>query len=169
MKYRLQCNFCSETFVHIGSAFPTHCPLCFAYVGLDGKPEVNLPFLSKAVNKTPDALNRQMETMADERRYLAAEMTGNPVSDFNSMKHTNMRDGLKAGDTSYVPIQQTAPEDMRATFGNGAGGQIDPNILAGVSSGGSPKMGSREVMPSVNNWHRQNAHRIVSKGTQGKH
>ena len=169
MKYRLKCNFCSETFVHIGNAFPERCPLCFAYVGLDGKPEVNLPFLSKSVNKTPDVLNRQMEVAAENRRYLAAEMTGNPVSDFNNMKHTNMKDGLREGDNSFSPVQQETPQELRATFGDGSGGQVDPNILAGVSSGTSPRMGSREVMPSVNNWHRQNAHRVVMKGTQGKH
>jgi hypothetical protein len=168
MKYKLKCNFCQETFTHIGNSFPRNCPLCFAYVGLDGKPEVNLPFLSKAVNKTPDVLNRQMETMANDRRYLAAEMTGNPVSDFDSMKHTNMRDGLKEGDTSFVPIKQNAPEELKATFGNGAGGQVDPAILQGVRSGGNPNYGSKQI-PSVNQWHRQNAHRVVTRGTQGKH
>jgi hypothetical protein len=168
MKYRLQCNFCSETFVHIGSSFPSHCPLCFAYVGLDGKPEVNLPFLSKAANKTPDALNRQMEEGARNRQYLASEMTGNPVSDFDSMKHTNMRDGLKAGDTSYVPTRQPKTDDLAATFGNGQGGQVDPAILQGVRTGGNPNFGSKQI-PSVNNWHRQNAHRVVSRGTQAKY
>lgn len=168
MKYRIQCNFCSETFVQHGQVYPKACPLCGAYIGLDGKPEVSLPFLSKSVNKTPDALNRQMETAAENRRYLASEMTGNPVSDFNNMKHTNMKDGLREGDNSFSPVQQETPPELRATFGNGSGGQVDPNILAGVRSGGNPNYGATQI-PSVNNWHRQNAHRVVMKGTQGKH
>ena len=168
MKYRLQCNFCNETFVHQGSSFPTHCPLCFAYVGLDGKPEVTLPFISKAANKAPDALNRQMETAADNRRYLAQEMTGSDLSDFDSMKHTNMRDGLKEGDTSFVPTVMPKTKDLAATFGNGAGGQVDPAILQGVRSGGNPNFGSKQI-PSVNSWHRQNVSRVVGRGTQGKH
>ena len=169
MKYKLQCNFCSETFTHIGNAFPTHCPLCFAYVGLNGKPEVTLPFLSKAKNKTPDALNKQMEESANHRRYLAAEMTGNPVSDFDSMKHTNMRDSLKEGDTSFVPVQQSAPEELRATFGNGQGGTVDPAILQGVRTGGNANMGANKVLPSVRSLHQKNAHAMVSRGTQGKY
>jgi hypothetical protein len=165
MKYKLQCNFCSETFTHIGNSFPTHCPLCFAYVGLDGKPEVNLPFLSKAVNKTPDTLNRQMESMANDRRYQAAEMTGNPVSDFDSMKHTNMRDSLHEGDTSYVPTRQPATDDLKVQFGDGQGGNIDPAILQGVRTGGNANMGANQVMPSIRSLHQRNAHAIVAKGS----
>ncbi len=165
MKYKLQCNFCSETFTHYGTSFPDRCPLCFAYVGLNGKPEVNLPFISKSANKAPDTLNRQMEAAADNRRYLAQEMTGSPLSDFDSMKHTNMKDGLHQGDTSFVPIRQSNTDDLKVQFGNGQGGQVDPAILHGVRSGGNANMGANQVMPSVRSLHQKNAHAIISKGS----
>lgn len=166
MKYRLQCNFCSETFVHIGNAFPTHCPLCFAYVGLNGKPEVTLPFISKAANKSPDVLNRAMEEGAQHRINLAAEATGSPTSDFASMKHTNMKDNLHEGDTSFVPTK--TPDDFVVGFGNRQGGNIDPNIIAGVGSGAEPNMGARQI-PKINDLHRKYSGSIVRRGSQGRH
>jgi hypothetical protein len=167
-KFRLQCVVCGETFVHVGDEFPEKCPLptCGAYVGLNGKPEVTLPFLSKSANKSPDVLNRVMEEGANHRINMAAEATGLPASDFNSMKHTDMKDGLHEGDTSFKPTP--VPEDMTAQFGNGTGGRIDPNILEGVRSGGNANMGSKQ-MPLINQLHQRHSNAIVRRSTQGRY
>lgn len=166
MRYRLQCNFCSETFVHVGMDFPTHCPLCFAYVGLNGKPEVTLPFISKAANKSPDVLNRVMEEGAQHRINMAAEATGLPASDFNSMKHTDMRDNVREGDTTFTPVK--TPDDMTARFGNGAGARVDPNILAGVNSGPDRNFGANTQMPAINQLHQKYSSSIIRRSTQGR-
>ena len=166
MKYRLQCNFCQEVFVHVGDSYPDSCPRCHAYVGLNGKPEVTLPFLSSKANKSPDDLNRAMEEGAKHRAQMAAEITGQPVSDFSGMLHTNMRDNLREGDTSFVPVQ--LKEGMTAQFGNNGAPGIDPNIVNGVRSGKEPNYGAAQINP-MKEIHRQNAAKIVRAGQQGKH
>lgn len=166
MKYRLQCTFCTETFVHYGTAFPDRCPLCFAYVGLNGKPEVNLPFISKAANKSPDVLNRVMEEGAQHRINLAAEATGLPTSDFNSMKHTDMKDNLHMGDTSFTPVKPT--DGMTAQFGQSANGVDHATLTAGVGQGPFPNQGSKQI-PIVNQLHQRHSASIVRRGSQGRH
>jgi hypothetical protein len=166
MRYRLECNFCREQFVHVGDGFPDNCPLCGAYVGLNGKPEVALPFLSSKANKAPDSMYRSMEEGAKHRAYMAAEMTGKPVCDFSGMLQTNMRDGLRAGDTSFVPVQ--LKDGMTASFGNNGQPGIDPNIVNGVRSGPEPNYGAQQINPTKE-FHRQHAAAIVRSGEQNRH
>jgi hypothetical protein len=166
MKYRLQCNFCSETFVHVGDSFPNSCPHCGAYVGLDGKPEVTLPFLSSKANKSPDDVYRVMQESAQHRAYLAAEASGRPVSEMSGLLQTNMRDNLREGDTSFVPTK--LEHGMTASFGNAGAPGVDQNLLNGVRSGPSPNAGAAQ-MPVMNKYHRENAGRIIAAGRQGKH
>jgi hypothetical protein len=165
MRYRLQCNFCSETFVHVGDSYPGNCPLCHVYIGLDGKPEVALPFLSSKANKSPDDLHRAMEEGAKHRAHMAAEMTGQPVSDFSGMLHTNMRDGLREGDTSFVPVQ--LKDGMTANFGNNGQPGIDPGIIANVRSGPEPNYGSKQINP-IKELHQKNAARMNAAGQRNK-
>jgi hypothetical protein len=168
MKYRLQCNFCTESFVHIGDSFPDSCPLCGAYVGLNGKPEVTLPFVSSAANKSPDKLNRAMEEGSKHRAYMAAEMTGQPVSDFSGLLHTDMKDNLREGDTSYKPVQ--LKDGMTASFGNS--GQQRPEVaqaIASVQSERDPRARGVGQMSSVSEFHRKHAASIVRSGQEGKH
>jgi hypothetical protein len=166
MRYRLQCNFCDNVFVHVGDSYPDSCPHCHAYVGLNGKPEVTLPFLSSKANKSPDDLYRSMEEGARHRAQMAAEITGQPVSDFSGMLQTNMRDGLREGDTSFVPAKLS--DGMTAQFGNNGAPGIDPNIVNNVRSGPEPNYGSKQINP-VKEFHQKNAHRLNAAGQRGKH
>lgn len=161
MKYRLQCNFCSETFVHIGDAYPDRCPLCGAYIGLDGKPEVALPFLSSKAARSPDDLYRVMEEGAKHRATMAAELTGQPVSDFSNMQQTDMRDGLRQGDTSFVPIKPAS--GIEGQFGVANGQRVDPNVLAGVRSGPFPNAGAAQIS-SINDIHRKTSAAMIKSG-----
>lgn len=165
MKYRLQCNHCTEVFVHIGDGYPDSCPLCQAYVGLNGKPEVTLPFLSSKANRAPDDLYRSMEEGARHRMRMAAELTGQPVSDFASMQQTNMRDNLREGDTSFVPAK--LDHGITGSFGNNGAPGVDPNVLNGVKSGPLPNAGAAQ-MPTINKFHRENAQRLNAGGQRGK-
>lgn len=147
MRVRLQCGFCAETFVHIGPEFPDECPLCHAYVGLDGKPEVAAPFISLKGAKAPDDLYRSMERSAEHRMNMAAEVTGQPVADFASMKMTNMKDGLREGDTTFV-----APSLPASGVTGNFGGAVDPRALQGVQTGPSPRAGAG-MMPKIRELH----------------
>lgn len=166
MRYKLQCNFCGETFIHTGSSYPDSCPHCGAYVGLDGKPEVTLPFVSSKADKSPDDLHRAMEQGAKHRAQMAAEITGQPLSDFSGMLHTDMRDNLREGDTSFVPTRMK--DGMTAQFGNNGAAGVDPSVLAGVKSGPAPNAGAAEIT-NINTLHRTHGRRIVAAGTQGKY
>lgn len=164
MKYKLQCEFCHEVFTHIGSSFPDECPLCHAYVGLDGKPEVTLPFLSSSANKSPDKMYRAMEEGAQYRIDMAAEATGLPASDFAHMKQTNMRDNLREGDVTHI---NTAPSNMQATF-SGTSTPEQAAYAAGVRSGPFPNQGAAQI-PKIQQLHREHGHKIVARGTTGKY
>jgi hypothetical protein len=163
MKYRLQCKHCGEVFVHYGNAFPNRCPLegCGAYVGLNGKPEVTLPFISKAANKSPDVLNRVMEEGAQHRINMAAEMTGQPASDFAALAHTNMRDNVREGDITHSPVQT----DLKAEFGNsGINNQEHALTIAGVKSGPYPNQGAKEIN-NIKSLHARHGAEIVRRGS----
>ena len=162
MRYKLQCEFCHEVFVHTGSSFPDECPLCHAYVGLDGKPEVTLPAISLKSNRAPDDLYRQMERGAEHRMQLAAEATGSPVSDFAHMKQTNMKDNLREGDTSAAVFKP--PADMPATFSH-SGTEQHAAAIAGVRSGPFPNAGASQI-PRINQLHQRFSQNIVASGRQ---
>lgn len=163
MKYKLQCQFCHDVFTHVGSSFPDNCPLCGAYVGLDGKPEVTLPAISLKANRAPDQLYKSMEEGAQHRIHMAAEMTGQPASDFNHMKQTNMRDGLREGDVSAVVH---TPPDMTATFSS-SGEQQHAAAIAGVRSGPFPNQGAQQI-PRIHQLHQKYSQAIVAGGRQNR-
>jgi hypothetical protein len=97
---------------------------------------------------------------------MAAEITGQPVSDFSSMLQTNMRDNLREGDTSFVKAE--LKDGMTAAFGNNGAPGIDPNVLNGVRSGPLPNHGAAQ-MPRINQLHREHGQRLISAGEQGRH
>lgn len=159
MKYRLRCEFCHESFVHVGSSFPDECPLCGAYVGLDGKPEVTIPAISLKANRSPDLMYRAMEEGAQHRINMAAEATGQSVSDFAHMKQTDMADNLRPGDISASAIRQV--NGMTGNFGGG----VDPQVIQNVASGPFPKQGSQQI-PRINQLHQRHVGAIVAGGRQ---
>jgi hypothetical protein len=159
MKYRLRCEFCNEAFVHQGATFPDECPLCHAYVGLNGKPEVSLPAISLKANRSPDLMYRAMEEGAQHRVNMAAEITGQPASDFASLKQTNMLDNLKPGDISAPTVRPV--NGMSGNFGGG----VDPSLIQNVASGPFPKQGSQQI-PRINQLHQRHVNSIVAGGRQ---
>lgn len=140
MKYRLQCVHCAETFVHRGDELPDECPFCHQYIGPDGKPTVAAPMISLARHREPDKLYRSMEAGAEHRMNVAAELSNQPVSEFSSMKMTNMKSSIREGDTTFMPSTPTPPVNMGQAMG-----QLDPNVAAGLKRGPAVGAGSNQL------------------------
>jgi hypothetical protein len=158
MKYRLRCEFCSESFVHQGDTFPDECPKCHAYVGLNGKPEVSLPAISLKANRSPDLMYRAMEEGSQHRVNMAAEITGQPASEFSALKQTNMLDNLRPGDISAPTVRPV--NGMTGNFGGG----VDPGLIANIRSEQDPRARGASQVPVINQLHRQHAQSIVGQG-----
>jgi hypothetical protein len=102
---KLRCPDCGQTFKWPGGqAWPDFCPHCRAPVS-KGSDEIAMPFIRSAKTKANDALYRQMEDASEQRAQEAASMLNVPVSDVSDLKITNMRDGMKPGDTAFIPVQ----------------------------------------------------------------
>ena len=93
---------------------PKFCPLCGADVSGEKKRKKRLkraitaPAIGgSAIARSADGLFRQMESAADVRQEQAAAMLGVDKSTLNSMKMTDMKDNMRAGDFSHVPSAAT--------------------------------------------------------------
>jgi hypothetical protein len=125
---------------------PRYCPKC----GLDSEdeepiPAVTSPHIALSIKGVVDNLHREMEAGAEFRAQKAQEQFGLDTADANSMKLGDMKDGLRAGDTSDVPVQNdisrlmtAAPPGMFGFQGGQGVGYSGP-----VSQGPFPNMGAR--------------------------
>jgi len=108
------CPECGGQFSHLhhpstDTAPPRFCPLC----GYDTQseeraaefsPAITAPMIGTNKAKAGDATYRMMEAEAQSRIEAAAEMTGQPESDFADMKITDLKDNLREGDTAAVAM-----------------------------------------------------------------
>lgn len=102
---KLKCPDCAETFKWPAQDnWPKFCPYCRADVSQGDDSVISMPFISSAKAKSPDAVYRAMENGANHRAAVAAEMTGQPVSEFSDLKITDMKDNLREGDTANIGI-----------------------------------------------------------------
>jgi len=124
---------------------PRFCNLC----GFDTESELPeglaMPHLGKSIRGVVDKLNRDMEKGAEFRADIARAQFGLDAEDVSIMKQTNMKDGLRQGDTSNIEVKNdiTRVMDMAPPglvgFNGAAGlGYSDP-----VSSGPFPNAGAR--------------------------
>lgn len=126
---------------------PRFCGVC----GYDSEGEevaeaLALPHIGKQIRATVDNMQRQMEDGAQFRADMAQEKFGFDSDDVRIMKETDMRDGLRQGDTSDAPlapspvtqVMDAAPVGM---FGfQGAQGL---GYSGAVAEGPHPNMGAR--------------------------
>lgn len=165
MKWNLQCTICGEKFSHRGQELPDECPVCHGYIGVDGKPEVAAPRISLSANRSPDKMYRDMEKGAEHRINLAAEHTGLPASEFSDMKHTNMLDNRKEGETSFIPHQM--PQGMTASFDHGHQPEQIANYKANIASGPHARQGASQIS-TINNLHARHGGAIIRGGQQAR-
>lgn len=82
---------------------PDHCHLCQA--SFSDPPERAIPErvnIGSEIQKVPDRLYRQMEAGSEQRAHMAAELTGDHVSEMSNLKITNMSDNAREGEHSAI-------------------------------------------------------------------
>jgi hypothetical protein len=123
-KRTLLCRFCGEKFSWTAQEWPNECPLCNAYVGLDGKPEVAAPFIPTRTARNADSIYRAMETGAEHRANVAAELLGVPREDANALKITNMGDNARPGEASAPALTSDQQSMLRQARGENREGVV---------------------------------------------
>ena len=106
---------------------------------------VAMPHIGKPIRATVDNLHRDMEAGAEFRAQQAMEQFGLDTADANMLKLGDMKDGLRAGDTSDVTVvnditrvMETAPTGAFGFQGAQGIGYSGP-----VATGAYPNMGAR--------------------------
>lgn len=131
MAVMLQCPDCEKKFrwqFSEESRWPSHCPECGSYMGIDrADDDIVMPFLRSAKTTANDKLYRDMEAGSERRAEMAAEMAGVPVSEMSDLKITNLNDRRDA-EVAAMPVQNSVTQHMEtmnqrgAQFGYQAGG-----------------------------------------------
>jgi len=106
---KLRCPFCRAAFPwEAALPFPKVCPLCAEEIGIPDRGDngVVMPFIRSAKMKATDKTYRDIEAGSEERVNYAAEMTGSTKEDMASLKISDMRDNMKAGDVAAVEAAQ---------------------------------------------------------------
>jgi hypothetical protein len=125
---------------------PRYCPHCgFDSEGDDMEPAVTSPHIGLPIRNTVDTLHRDMEAGAEFRAQMAQEQFGLDTADANAMKIGDMKDGLRAGDTSDVPVNNDITRVMAAAPPGMFGFQGDQGVgySGTVATGPFPNMGAR--------------------------
>ena len=125
---------------------PRYCGTCgYDSEGEEPEPAVTSPHIALPIKTTVDTLHRDMEAGADFRAAMAREQFGLDAEDVAPMKLGDMKDSLRPGDTSDVPVNNDISRLMAAAppgyfgFQGGQGvGYSEP-----VSTGPFPNMGAR--------------------------
>ena len=124
---------------------PRFCNLC----GFDTESELpqglSTPHLGKPIRAVVDNLNRDMEKGAEFRADMARAQFGLDAEDVSIMKQTNMKDGLRPGDTSNVEVRNDITRVMDAAPPGvvGFNGAAGLGYSSAVSSGPFPNAGAR--------------------------
>lgn len=163
------CPQCRTRFPYVAGREP-ECPDCgYALPDRSGG-DVVMPFISLKKNRSADDIYRAEERAAKHRAEVAAEMTGQPLSDMSAMIPTNQRDGLREGDVSAPKISsdnQVAaamaaappPSAQAAPLIGDAGASAGLMFSQSVSTGKFANMGARmqqkvrEMHPSMVSGH----------------
>lgn len=142
---RLRCMLCREAFSWDPQAgWPTYCPKCGEFIGMDGKEEVVMPFISKAQNLGADRVYRDMEQKSELRAQIAQDQFGLSTAETASMKITNLKDYQKTGDTAFVPVNNEVSRAMEnAPQGVVGMSNMGVQLSAGTRVGPSPRAGAK--------------------------
>lgn len=150
-----ECPSCEGAFKQLldlarGDVLPRFCSLCGFDVGQDRALEQGLPsfHIPKSIKKTVDTMHRDMEAGAQFRADYARAELGMDEDGANQMKMTDMRDGMREGDTSDVPVNNEITKIMADPgIANQVGWQSGPaqgiGYSGAVAQGPFPNAGAR--------------------------
>lgn len=169
IRRRYQCPSCLHEFPydHHPSIEADPCPRYCARCGFDSQGEFDaalvMPHIGRQIRNIVDDQHRAMEDGAAFRAEMAREQFGLDQDQANAMKMTNMKDGLREGDTSDMPVSNDITRVMDAApqgmFGfQGAAGV---GYSGAVSEGQYPNAGAR-AMQVVRAQHGQRAAQVAN-------
>ncbi len=123
---------------------PRYCSVCsFDSQGEDMPAALTTPHLAKSIKGVVDTMHREMEAGAEFRAQMAQEQFGLDASEAALMKETNMKDNLRAGDTSFIEVNNPVSQVMAAAPGvTGFQGANGLGYSGAVSQGAFPNAGA---------------------------
>lgn len=166
---RLRCGLCRDTFSwEPRSGWPMYCPKCGEYIGMDGKDDVVMPFISQAKNLGADRVYRDMEQKSEIRAQLASERTGLSAAEVSHLKVTNLRDNQRTGDVPAIDINNSVTQAMAAApVGSvGMGSTMGVMLSAGTNRGALPRAGTNFIQGQLRQQHRLDAVEAVRASFQ---
>lgn len=128
---------------------PRFCPYCgYDSEGVEPMAEsVAMPHIGKPIRGIVDNQYRDMEQGSIDRANIAMEEFGLDTAAANEMKLTNMKDGLREGDTSYIPVNNEVSRAIDQAppgqFGFSGGAAQGIGYSASVPTGPLPNAGGR--------------------------
>lgn len=162
MAVMLKCPDCEQKFrwtFSDESKWPSHCPLCGEYMGIDTPDdEIVMPAFISARTKANDKVYRDMESGSERRAELAAEAAGCSVADMAGLKITDMNDrrdceiAAKEVSNSVTQFMDNNPQIGGFKGADGVG------YSGAVQSGPLPNAGAK-MRTFI-----QDHHAVISKG-----
>lgn len=146
----LKCPACEQKFrwdFAEAAKWPKACPLCNVSMGEEVPDDViMMPSLRSAKTDVIDGSYRQLEASSQARAEQAAEAAGCSVSEMSSLKITDLKTGVRPGE-SYVPEVRNAVTDqmdlMKARGGQvGFTGADAAQLASQVKTGPYPNAGA---------------------------
>lgn len=151
--YTLRCPECTNKFKSPTIEGPEKCPFCKLVIREEAPDneviEIKAPFLGTARNKAVDDSYRQLEASSERRMEQAAQEAGCSVSDMSALKITDIKTGVKPGE-SYVPeVRNAVTQQMDAIRAQGGmagfSGADAANLASQVRSGPHPNAGAKTL------------------------
>jgi hypothetical protein len=141
----VRCPGCRKKFKwKSGTDLPDECPLCGYETGTDrADDDIVLPAILNRKTKAADQVYRDMERGAEHRTHLAAEVGGGTASDYSSLKITDMKDNLRAGDIAAMPVRNAVTEHMERYKQGGFTGGEAVGYSGAVQTGPFPNAGAK--------------------------
>lgn len=147
-----KCPVCEELFKTIQDNQdppPRYCPHCGhdSEAGEAMAEGVSMPHIGRPIKGIVDRQYRQMEQGSIDRAQMAQEEFGLDTEAANAMKITDQKDGLREGDTSFVPVNNEVSRALDQAppgqFGFQGGAAQGLGYSASVATGPLPNAGAR--------------------------
>lgn len=147
----LKCPECSQKFrwdFATEDRWPKACPMCGAVMD-DGKNDdvICMPALKSPQTDSVDRSYRQIEVASEHRMEQAAQLAGTSVSEMSSLKITDLKTGVKPGE-SYMPevnnsVTQTMDQIRQRGGQIGFTGADGAGYSGAVQTGPLPNAGAK--------------------------
>ena len=149
----LKCPDCREKFrweFSDESRWPKACPLCKVDIGIDTDDSViMMPSLKSAKTKVVDASYRELETSSERRMEQAAQDAGCSPSEMSALKITDIKTGVKPGESYVREVHNPVTERMEQMKQMGAqvgfSGAAAAELAGSVRTGPHPNAGANTL------------------------